>query len=81
MQDYYDSVPNINNLIKLAKNIKLSLTYEQKQLLVGITRFNIAARYPDFKQEFYKTCTKEFTEEYFFKIKELYKWLLLQMKL
>ena len=42
---------------------------------------HIEARYPDQKYNFYKLCTKDFTEEYFYKIKEIYKWLLLQMKL
>lgn len=38
-------------------------------------RFNIRARYEDYKQEFYKTCTKEFSEKYFNQIEELREWI------
>ena len=72
--------PKTHNLIRLAENTSLLLSDEQKQLLGEINRFNIETRYPDYKQEFYKLCTKEFAEEYFTKIKGLYKWLLDQMK-
>lgn len=72
--------PKTHNLVRLAENTSLFLSEEQKQFLMEINRFNIEARYPDYKQSFYKLCTEEFTEEYFTKIKELYKWLLLQMK-
>lgn len=73
-------VPHIHNLSKLAKETKLSLTEEQKAYLDAIASFNIQARYPDYKLEFYKTCTKEFTSIHFEKMKELYQWLLSQIK-
>ena len=72
--------PKTHNLVRLAEDTSLFLSEEQKQFLMELNRFNIEARYPDYKQSFYKLCTEEFTEEYFTKIKELYKWLLLQMK-
>jgi HEPN domain-containing protein len=59
----------IHNLIRLAENTTLPFSDEQKQFLIEINRFNIEARYPDYKQEFYKLCTREFAEEYFTKIK------------
>ncbi len=81
VRDTDESPPWIHNLVRLAENTTLSLSDEQKQFLMEINRFNIEARYPDYKRDFYKLCTREFTEEYFTKIKEMYKWLLLQMKL
>lgn len=72
--------PKIHNLVKLAEKTVLSLSDEQKQLLAKINDFNIEARYPNQKYEFYKLCTIEFTEDYFTKIKEIYQWLLSQMK-
>lgn len=45
-----------------------------------ITSFNIEARYPDYKHEFYKKCDREFTSLYIRKIKELREWLLDQLK-
>jgi hypothetical protein len=56
------------------------LSEEQKKLLGEISGFKIEARYPDYKFEFYKLCTKEFATEKFEKIKELYAWLLSQIK-
>ncbi len=75
-----ETPPKIHNLLRLAEKTSLSFSDEQKQLLGEINRFNIEVRYSDYKEDFYKLCTREFTEEYFTKIKELYKWLLLQMK-
>lgn len=72
--------PKIHNLLNLAENTELALSEPHKQLLGEANRFNIETRYPDYKYTFYKLCTKEFTEEYFTKIKEIYSWLLSQMK-
>ena len=80
VRDNDDSPPRIHNLVNLAENTSLSLSEMQKQLLGEVNRFNIEARYPDYKHTFYTLCTKEFTEEYFTKIKEMYSWLLSQVK-
>jgi len=80
VRDSGEIPPKIHNLVKLAESSVLPLSDEQKQLLGETNRFNIEARYPEYKYDFYRLCTKEFTEEYFSKIKELYQWLLLQMK-
>ena len=72
-------VPQIHNLTRLAGRTKLQLTEEQQDFLLEINQFNIKARYPDYKFEFYKKCTPEFTQNSFTKIKELYQWLLQQM--
>ena len=40
----------------------------------------ISIRYPDEKLKFYKMCTREFTEEHFHRIKEIYKCLLQKIK-
>ena len=72
-------VPQIHNLIRLAGRTKLQLTPEQQDLLLEINQFNLKARYPDYKFEFYKKCTPEYAQNSFMKIKELYQWLLQQM--
>ena len=77
VRDNHDEkVPLIHNLAMLSERTKLKLTKKQRTLLLEINQFNIKARYPDYKFEFYRKCTSEFTENYFSKIKELYKWLL-----
>ncbi|MDH7553298.1 MAG: hypothetical protein QHH74_06560 [Spirochaetota bacterium] len=45
-------------------------------MLDFVTTFNINARYPDYKQEFYRKCTMKFTQDAINKIKELRQWLL-----
>ena len=67
--------PNTHNLLKLAKNSNLALSNEQKLFIKEISSFNIEARYPQYKHEFYKLCTRDFTIEYFNKIKDLFKWI------
>lgn len=71
-QGYWWGASWIHDLVRLAEKTTLPLSDEQKQLLAKINDFNIEARYPDCKYSFYKLCTKEFTEGYFTKIKEMY---------
>ncbi|MBI5874933.1 MAG: HEPN domain-containing protein [Deltaproteobacteria bacterium] len=80
VRDRKEAPPWIHNLVRLAENTKLSLTEGQLLFLADINDFNIESRYPDYKFTFYKTCTKEFTEKQFSKMKEMYQWLLSQMK-
>ncbi|MCF8261786.1 MAG: HEPN domain-containing protein [Melioribacteraceae bacterium] len=68
--------PKIHNLNKLAEAGKLKLSDQQEELLFDITSFQIETRYPDYKSNFYKKCTKEFSSLYIKKISELYKCIL-----
>ena len=67
--------PKIHNLVRLAELAKIELDVQQKFILDKINDFNLQARYPYYKFEFYKRCTEEYTSEYFMKIKELHEWL------
>lgn len=80
VRDNQESPPWIHNLVRLAEHTKLPLMEAQRHFLADVNDFNIEARYPDIKQRFYQTCTREFTEEQFSKIKEMYQWLLSQMR-
>lgn len=64
-----------HNLLALAQKCNIELTDEQVQKLKIITQFNISARYEDYKNEFYKRCTKEYTEEQIKNIEEVREWL------
>ncbi len=72
--------PRIHNLVRLAELSKIKLSDEQKFNLDKINDFNIEARYPDYKLEFYKRCTRNYAKEQLNKIKELYTWLDSQIK-
>lgn len=68
--------PKTHLLHVMAKEASVGLSEEQMDFLRKVNEFNIEARYPDYKMSFYKLCTKDFTVEYFNKIKEMYLWLL-----
>lgn len=67
--------PKIHNLSRLAELSPIGFSMEDLELLDKINDFNIEARYPDFRFSFYEICTKDFTTEYFNKVKELFKWI------
>ena len=67
--------PLIHDLRRLAEKSNLSLTEEQQIRLDTISRFNIRARYDDYKQSFYKLCTIKFTDEWITKINECRSWI------
>jgi len=69
-------VPYTHSLSYLAHECSLELSDEQIELLEDVTRFNIEARYPSEKSDFYKLCTKDYTEGYLNRIKEFYQWML-----
>ncbi len=73
-------VPKIHDLNKLAKRAGLKINNDLADELDVITAFNIEARYPDYKKEFYKKCDDDFTTKYFKKIKEIRLWLLREIK-
>lgn len=74
-----DIPPKIHNLKKIADEANYSLTAEEALLLLEINDFNLEVRYPDYKYDFYKKCTKEFAEGYIAKIKEMFECILKQM--
>ncbi|MGA1839075.1 MAG: HEPN domain-containing protein [bacterium] len=71
-----DNPPRQHNLLYLAEKANLKLSEKQKDNLQLITTFNLNARYPDYKQEFYKKCTMEYTRNNLDRIKGLRSWLI-----
>ena len=67
--------PKTHDLLYLAEKVQLQLTNEQKILLDTITKFNIEARYDDYKESFRKNCTNEYTTEQIKNIEEVREWL------
>jgi HEPN domain-containing protein len=64
--------PKIHNLLKLADGAGLSLTEQEKQLLAEANEFQIETRYAQFRMEFYRRCTPEFTKLYLDKLEGFY---------
>ena len=67
--------PKSHDLLHLAEKTELKLTDRQEDLLDTITRFNMNARYDDYKKEFYLKCTDEYTEQQLKNIEEVRVWL------
>lgn len=64
-----------HDLVRIAEKTEIGLNEEKKDLLDTITTFNISARYDDYKRDFYKKCTKDFTTKWIKNIKIIRKWL------
>ena len=67
--------PRSHDLLYLAEKMNLELTERQEDLLDLITKFNMSARYDDYKREFYAKCTNEYTSEQLKNIEEVRTWL------
>lgn len=67
--------PPIHNLLRLAKAAGLAPDETHTEVLIRITAFNIESRYPDFKRDFRRRCTPEYTAEQMTVIKEVLAWL------
>lgn len=67
--------PYLHSLNRLAEFAGIVLTGKQYIELEEISDFNIAGRYDDKKLEFYKKCTKPYTQKYLSITKEIFSWL------
>ena len=76
VQKHKSHAPFTHNLLRLAELTELPLSADYTDWLDEITSFNMNARYNDFKREFYKRCTLEFTSLWFERIKEIRTWIL-----
>ena len=73
--------PRIHDLVRMADMAKIEFEEDTLEFMDAVNTFNISTRYPDEKLKFYKMCTREFTKENFYRIKEIYKCLLQKIKL
>jgi len=67
--------PLIHDLRRILEKAGIEINEEKKVILDTVTRFNIKARYDDYKQNFYKLCTDNFTQEWIDKIKDTRLWI------
>jgi len=70
-----DYPPLIHDLRRIVEKSGVELSSDKKVILDSITRFNIRARYDDYKQSFYSLSTPDFTEEWIEKIKDCRLWI------
>lgn len=67
--------PMIHDLRRICEKAEIKLDMSHQILLDSISRFNINARYDDYKQSFYQLCTDSFTKEWIDKIKDCRLWI------
>lgn len=75
VKKFKQHAPFTHNLYRLAELCNLELSDEHSDWLDKVTYFNINARYDDYKNDFYKKCTPEFTEYWINKITKLRTWI------
>lgn len=80
VQNTGEHAPYVHNLLQLQELSGIIFMNEEKDLMDEINDFNIRARYPEYRLEFYKKSNKEFTETYMIKINQLYKKLCSERK-
>ncbi len=73
--------PYIHDLLQLHKLSGVVLSEAEITLLDEVDDFNIRARYPEHKHEFYKKATEEFSGRYITAINNLYQKLCQKTKL
>ena len=69
----------IHDLLRLSQKIELELTEEQEEWLDEISTFNLNTRYDNYKQEFRKRCTPEYTAVWLNRIETIRAWLINQL--
>ncbi len=70
-----DHAPFTHNLVYLAGKLSLEFSKEQLSLLEEMNDFNMEARYPDERNEFYKRANRVFTKRYITAAGGLREWL------
>ena len=70
-----EMAPRIHDLARLAERCGLSPEPPVVDQLELISRFNLAVRYPDERQDMYRLCTRDYTESVLDSIREIRSWL------
>ncbi|NJN25983.1 MAG: HEPN domain-containing protein [Cyclobacteriaceae bacterium] len=70
-----EHAPFIHNLYRLGELIGLEMSEEYSDWLDEITSFNLNARYDDYKKEFYKLSTPDYTKNWIEKIRIIQSWI------
>ena len=63
--------PKIHNLILLLEQSNIDLGEENMKFLYNYNAFQLSGRYPDYLNNIYRVCTKQFTEIQLEKVKEI----------
>jgi HEPN domain-containing protein len=68
--------PKVHNIVWLLEQSDMDLGEEMMKFLEDFNEFQLSGRYPDYTNNIYKVCTKEFTYAQLEKVKEVRQCLL-----
>ncbi len=68
-----------HDLLRLASKAEVTLNEELEEWLDDISTFNLNARYDNYKQDFQRLCTKEYTDLWTERIEKIRLWLINQL--
>lgn len=71
--------PYTHDLVRLAELCQLTLNESQRKILQDITKYNLEARYPDEKFEFYKGVNARFASDARKNIHTIHLWIKKQL--
>jgi len=63
--------PKIHNIVRLLEQSNIDLGEDTMKFLEMFIRFQLSARYPDYINDMYKVCTKDYTARQLEKVKEV----------
>ena len=61
--------PKVHNVVWLLEEANIDLGNDRMDFLEGFNKFQLSGRYPDYTNDIYKRCTKEFTYDQLEKVK------------
>ena len=68
-----------HDLLRLSSMCDIEVTDEFEEWLDEISTFNLNVRYDNYKQDFFKLCTKEFTAVWTKRIEIIREWLIKEL--
>jgi HEPN domain-containing protein len=75
IQEKGETPPMLHDLRRIGELAGLVFDADKTIMVDTISRFNIRARYDEYKNNFYKLCTKDFTAEWIANINNTRQWI------
>jgi len=80
VQELVEIPPKVHDLVKIAKSININISEDYLRFFNEMNRFNIEARYPEYKNKMQLIADEEFALHKLTKTKEVLQWLKSLMK-
>ena len=72
VRTHQDNIPpKIHNIVRLLEQSDIDLGEDKMKFLEMFNRFQLSARYPDYINDMYRICTKDYTSGQLEKVKEI----------